>query len=590
MYEPEHQPRPTIEEHGQPPAPTSPVEPGPFPPTFPDARRTGGGRWRWAAALGLVAILLASTLAGAALLTGAHVDSVVSRWAPPDAVGYAELRQDLPGDQRDALGAFLSAFPGFADRSILDQKLADVYDRLVKAATEGRQSWATDIAPWFGGQLGVAVGPLPDPASVTDRQSLGAGTRELWIATTTDPVGALAWVRTTADQAGLAVRSGDANGTTILIIGPAAMPIAAAATGDVLLLGDEPSVRAALGRGGRDGLAAQPRFVEAMGSLPSGPLALAYADTGALIHWAVSLPTRAGATPVPTALADVIPAWVAGSVRVASDALLAESVHPRSSAAPDVPDTASILPTRLPDSTVALAEVHDPGAALSAAMALPMGPEATASITRLEDALKPIGGIDALIGWASEAGVVAIRSGDTVLHGLAAVPSDPAAATALSRSLGNLLALAGVDSTETTVGAVTVETADITNLVKRAGGKTPPSPIVVSWAVTDSIVAVGEGPAFVEAVLAAPSGTTLAATDRFSSAVERVGARQHALAWADIDALTALAVAQMPAAKKAVFQRDVEPYLAPLSVAVAVVVRDGSLDRTRSALLLDAGR
>ena len=62
----------------------------------------------------------------------------------------------------------MKAFPGFEDQAAFPIKLNEALDLLVGKATDGKQGYKTDIEPWFGGQLGVSVGPLPaaaDPAA-----------------------------------------------------------------------------------------------------------------------------------------------------------------------------------------------------------------------------------------------------------------------------------------------------------------------------------------------------------------------------------------------------------------------------------------
>ena len=56
----------------------------------------------------------------------------------------------------------MKAFPGFEDQAAFPIKLDEALDQLVGKATDGKQSYKTDIEPWFGGQIGVSVGPLPD--------------------------------------------------------------------------------------------------------------------------------------------------------------------------------------------------------------------------------------------------------------------------------------------------------------------------------------------------------------------------------------------------------------------------------------------
>ena len=79
-----------------------------------------------------------ASAAVAALVTGQSSTSTVLGYVPADTIVYGEVRLDLPGDQRAAVGEFLSKFPGFADQAALDTKLDEVLDQLVKDATERR--------------------------------------------------------------------------------------------------------------------------------------------------------------------------------------------------------------------------------------------------------------------------------------------------------------------------------------------------------------------------------------------------------------------------------------------------------------------
>ena len=136
------------------PVPASPV----LPPAKAPRR---GGRVRWAVSLAVVAVVVLASAAVAALVTGQSSTSTVLGYVPADTTVYAEVRLDLPGDQRAATGEFLSKFPGFADQAALDSKLDEVLDQVVKDATNDEQSYTADIKPWFDGELAFSVGPLP---------------------------------------------------------------------------------------------------------------------------------------------------------------------------------------------------------------------------------------------------------------------------------------------------------------------------------------------------------------------------------------------------------------------------------------------
>src|SRR5215211_1802510 len=149
-------------------------------------RRAGGSRLRWGVALLVTVLVIAVGAAAVLLLTGQSTPSTIVGYAPKESVAYGEIRLDFPGDQKQQLGQFLSKFPGFADQSTLDVKIDDVLDRVVRAATNDKQDWTTRIKPWFGGELGFALGALPMPGQPNDA-------RGLLMLSVTDAARAKAW-------------------------------------------------------------------------------------------------------------------------------------------------------------------------------------------------------------------------------------------------------------------------------------------------------------------------------------------------------------------------------------------------------------
>ena len=105
-----------------------------------DAPRRPRSRLRWAAAIAVVAIVIGASAAAAALLTGSTSTATVLGYVPKSTIVYGEVRLDLPGDQKQAVGAFLSHFPGFADQASLDSKLDEVLDDLIRSASKGEQT------------------------------------------------------------------------------------------------------------------------------------------------------------------------------------------------------------------------------------------------------------------------------------------------------------------------------------------------------------------------------------------------------------------------------------------------------------------
>src|SRR4029077_4558660 len=72
-------------------------------------------RLRWAVALAMVAIIITTSAAVAALIVGRSPDAVVLGYVPDNSIAYAEVRLDLPGDQRLPGGELLCEVPRLYD-------------------------------------------------------------------------------------------------------------------------------------------------------------------------------------------------------------------------------------------------------------------------------------------------------------------------------------------------------------------------------------------------------------------------------------------------------------------------------------------
>src|SRR6188474_2088940 len=164
-------PTPTPAANGEPPMPPyEPAEPGTSAPAEAVAREgtagadAPGGRRRngirWAIALVGVALVVGATAVIIALASGRPAVSIAVGYMPDEVVQYGEYRLDLPGDQRQKLASFLSAFPGFDDEAAIDTKLDETFDRIIGSISNGDQSWTRDIEPWFGGVVAVGSGPM----------------------------------------------------------------------------------------------------------------------------------------------------------------------------------------------------------------------------------------------------------------------------------------------------------------------------------------------------------------------------------------------------------------------------------------------
>ena len=211
-------------------------------------------------------------------------------YTPADSVAYAELRLDLPGSQSAELAKVMKAFPGFEDQAAFPMKLSEALDLLVGQATDGQQGYKNDIEPWFGGQIGVSVGPLPTTADP-------AAARAVALLSVKDAAKATAWADGVAAKSGAATTTETYNGVTITVAEPAAgagadakgMKAAYAVVGPVLAIGDPTSVKAVIDTGGKTGLNTNAQFQEAEASVTGDRLGFAYVDLATLAKSATDL-------------------------------------------------------------------------------------------------------------------------------------------------------------------------------------------------------------------------------------------------------------------------------------------------------------
>ena len=238
--------------------------PAPLTPVAPVATPPGASRSRWVVALGAVALVTALTAAIVYALVGRSPEATVLGYVPSGAVVYGELRLDLPGDQRREVGEFLSHFPGFADQAALDSKLDEVLDRLISDASDGKQTFTTNIKPWFDGELAFSAGPLPDPKTFTasPEDSGRISARALALLSIKDEALARAWFADAIGQSGATTTTETYAGVELTIFaGPSGDAKAAFAIldGKVAVAGDVDSVKAAVDTKGDGGLRRRPR-------------------------------------------------------------------------------------------------------------------------------------------------------------------------------------------------------------------------------------------------------------------------------------------------------------------------------------------
>jgi hypothetical protein len=328
-------------------------------------------RVRWLAAGVLIALVAGVTGLATFALTSSKSTSVVLGYVPTDSVAYGELRLDLPGDQRQNVGAFLSKFPGFADQAALDSKLDEVLDRLVGDASQDKQTYTKDVKPWFGGQMGFAMGPIQvgsgDGPAARDR-------RALVLLSVKDPALAKSWLDATAQTSGASGSPQTYNGAQLTVFAEPKMADAQAAytivDDKVALVGDLASVKAAVDTKGGSPLAKSDAVSAAQASVSGDSLGFMFVDLKAIADatakLGASITQAGGSVPsLPAAVTDLVPTWAAARIRVDGDALRLDGVteHKAGTPGPDE-NRANAVAGYAPPSTIALAAGNDYGATL----------------------------------------------------------------------------------------------------------------------------------------------------------------------------------------------------------------------------------
>ena len=570
-------------------------------------------RTRWVAALAIIALIVGVTAIATLSLTGSSPASTVVGYVPADSVAYGELRLDLPGDQRQKVGEFLSKFPGFADQAALDTKLDEVLDRLLSDSTEGKQTYTRDIKPWFDGEFAFSMGPLPaDAAATSDLEVAAAKVRALVLLSLKDEALARAWLTKTLAETGVTGTPETYQGVEMTTFASPEKPAMQAALaiigGKVAVVGDVGSVKSAIDTGGTSPLAKSGDLAAARAAMAGDDLGSMFIDLRALLDAALAMTeSAASAPPISDEMLALVPDWAAFRLRVEGDALVMDSVMPHVDAAPGAADNhANGVAAYAPPSTLALAAGNDYGAVLLETVALyRKDPAMTEVFAGIDQVAGLLGGVEKSVGWMGDTGLVITRSGDTVEGGIISIPADAAAASQLLTTLRTFATLggaqAGITVRDETYGGTTITIIDLgsaQDLAALAGGlggvpvpgdvagELPDGHIEISYAATDSVVIIGSGPDFVRHALDAGAGQSLADDGRFAGLVGRVSATHTGISFLDIAAVRALVETKLPEASaedRAEYEESIKPFLTPFDAFIAAAVT-GDLDQQHALI------
>ena len=542
-----------------------------------------GSALRWGIAIGVTALVLAVVAIAIVLTSGRSAPSALAGHVPiQNVLLYGEVRLDLPGDQRQKLGDFLSKFPGFADQSTLDLKLDDAMDRVLAGMTGNTQSWTTDIKPWFGGQLAFAVGDLPQPG-------FNGEARSLVLATVKDGAVAQAWIDRVVT--GQTTSSADYKGTRLTVLegfdGRSAVGIIG---GQVLVAGSQATVEGAVDIAGQSNFGKNERFVEARAALQGDDLGYVYLDLRHLLDYLEASMQSGGQAPFEIGDFATLPDWVTARIKAESDALVFEAVNPHVAPLAPLENRASRITPNLPPGTIAVFDAHEFGNQVETVIGrFQANPLLAAGFSEIEPTLELLfGGIDGLLGWMDDVGFALTRVGEVVDGGLIITTQDRAAAEALTDRLSGFVALSGLPGAsirEEAYNGATIQIVDLgdwQDLSILTGGGLPfTGRAELTYAVTDGYVVFGSGTGFVKQVLDAGPGPSLADDPRFQGLLGRAGADNTGATFIDLTAIRELAEAQMASnpAALAAYERDVKPFLVPFDAIVHGSTIGGNVDR-----------
>jgi hypothetical protein len=581
-------------------------------------------RARWLIGGGVAGVAVIIAVAAALILSSRSVPEAL-KYVPGNSVVVAELRLDLPGDQLQKVGNVLAHFPGFKDQSILPSKIDEALDRLVKDVSNGSTDYSTNLQPWLAGPTFVGVlptssgpGASPSPASASPASDLGdllpAGSLDGVVVATTDG-------KVTCDAAisGGSTRSIPQGSMLVGADGE----MACFMDGKFGLLGTPAGVEAALAaHAGGTGVDREPAYNKARDTLGGDRLATIYVSGSA-----AGLMQAAGASPpisLPISIPGTasLPEWLIAGVRAEDDALVSDvfvapsKPNVAASAGPTLagsplptfpPPHPSAIAGFLPGNTLALAELHGVGVSAQTALAaLRSDPQFQAAAAQLDAALGLAGGPEGVVGWVSDAGIVAIPSNATAAAGVVPgldlgvvlVATDEATATAKAAQLKSLLSLAafsgGGSVNDVNVGGTTVTTIDLGSLsgllgssgaAGDLGGVTIPEDlhITLSLAVRGKLVLLGGDDAFPRDVLQVDAGATLADQDAYKRSLDRASASNLAQVYVAGDPLRALIARLAPTEPDlaARWQTEFLPYAQPIDAILLTTTLENGLSHTR---------
>jgi hypothetical protein len=259
-----------------------------------------------------------------------------------------------------------------------------------------------------------------------------------------------------------------------------------------------------------------------------------------------------------------------------------------------------------PTSTIALLSGNDYGQTLLESIELYRNePGLAEAFTQIEQAAGMLGGIDALLGWMGDSGVLVAKAGDGVEGGFVSIPANAASGRQLLTTLRSFVQLGGGDAGITvrdedyngsTITVIDLgDLRDLAGLAGMLGGaqlpadpsSLPQANVQLAYVANDDVIAIGSSVDFIKHVLDAGAGSSLADDARFQALVGRVDAQHNGLSFVDLTAMRELvegAMGSASAAERAEYEESVKPFLTPLDALVSTGTVGGDRDQMHTVI------
>lgn len=552
------------------------------------------------AALGAVAGLV---LAVFLLLQGGATPASAS-WIPAEALIYFDLRGELSDGQRQAVDALLDRFDEMPD-DLLDGGLARWIDEQLEAGGVDYR-YDADIGSWFNGQLAFAL--LEYPPTDPSREPM-APPDFVALAGVKDGAAAAAFlerVRTDAGETGTEYSSEDYEGTTIWSaewpVDPmgGGTPGAFATAGEQVIAGaDADAVKAVLDAhaGRRNALDDRDEFTSMLAEIPGDRVfTLAVDGRGLFEAQRSELETTMPELGDLYGALDFTAVYGVAGGRFEADRLIVNGVVERPQIEATVANERRTLADSVPADAMLFVDGGNVGETLAEMIgavkaALPSTSESPDVNAEMVEQIEAILGneLESFVAWADDAALIAGTDGDEPYFGVLIRPLDADEARARLDQLQGLIQLATLDpSLGLEVEESEHDGAALTTIRMPASTSGPMIPALsFQWAVTDELVVIAFGEALATRVLDLDPAASLGQSERFTSAVSRVGGSDNlSVTWLDLAAIRAGIEPILPPDLGLTYEEMVRPWVEPFDYLAGVSRLEGELIVSRAEVVV----